>query len=668
MVRVRRRSSHSRRRRRARLRKRILVSSTIVLGGLAVLALLSVLPALRARSDLEAGRAALVQGERRLLGTDPRSAAADFERADSAFRQATVQAGNPLLRLEGVVPLLGRTPRALSILSEAGLRTAQAGSSLTQGFSALPNGLRSLAPQDGRVPVEQLRALGEPVHAAYLDLLAAAQLTNSVSRELVVPQVARAADLARAQVARVLGPARSADRLLGALPAFLGAGGTRHYFVALQNPGELRGTGGFIGLYTILTVREGRVQLAPFSDFTQLQDLPSAQAPQAPPDYATAFGSFGGSGYWRNLNTAPDAPTVGNLILRLWAAVKGQRLDGVVFLDPQMLPPMMQALGPIDLPGPPGRLTYRDVLPFTLNRAYFVYADGGLRKRILGIAVSEVLDELFSSRASLPALRAVARAAGSGYLTVYSADPAAEAAFQDAGVAGAFGPAGGDFLGVVVNNTAGNKVDYYVRRTLSFDVTLRADGVASTRTEVSLANGAPAGQSPNEALGPYGGPLASLHLVSGEDYSYLSMFCGRTCNLISSTRDGRPAALQTIPQTRDRMLATWMRLPPGESTSIAANTLTSDAWHGDVGGGVYRLRVQGQPTVRPTVATATIRVPPGMHVISTSVPMEVRGGLAIWQGTLSAAKDLEVTFGRSFIPRMWERFREFLSHPVIRIG
>ena len=45
--------------------------------------------------------------------------------------------------------------------------------------------------------------------------------------------------------------------ILDGLPSFLGADGPRRYLFGASNPAELRGTGGLIGAYAILTMDRG---------------------------------------------------------------------------------------------------------------------------------------------------------------------------------------------------------------------------------------------------------------------------------------------------------------------------------------------------------------------------------------------------------------------------
>jgi hypothetical protein len=100
---------------------------------------------------------------------------------------------------------------------------------------------------------------------------------------------------------------------------------------------------------------------------------------------------------------------------------------------------------------------------------------------------------------------------------------------------------------------------------------------------------------------------------------------------------------------------------------VALELKLATAWQESDAEGTYRLRLQSQPTVRPTAATVTIRVPTGMHISFASQPLTVDGDSATWTGQLSDVTDLEVRFERGFLGRMWTNIQDFLSKPVIKL-
>lgn len=638
---------------RRRWRRYALAAAGLTVG----LGALSLFPALSARDHLDAGRAELVRAEGALLSGDAEGAIRAFDRARSSFLQAADDANDPILRLVGFLPLVGRTPDAVGILADVAIRVASAGRGLSEAVATLPGGLGSLAPQGGVVPIERLRSLAPAVNGLTAELSAARRETMRLPDLFLFGPVASAGSRVRTELAGLTERAREMGALLEALPWFAGEGGVRRYFVAAQNPAELRGTGGFIGAYAVMTATAGRLTLGPFRDIASLPNVPLPQASAPSPGFAEMYDRFGGAGFWRNLNMTPDAPTAAVLIESLYERVTGIHLDGTIFIDPQAVADMLTATGPVRVPILGRTLTADGVVPYLTNEAYSVFGSDLLRKRVLGVAVHAVWQRfltLTDPRASLPALAA---AASQGHLVLHATDPGVQAAFEQAGLAGKLGVPRGDFLGVFASNAAGNKVDYYAARDVRYEVTLGAGGTGSAQAFVRLTNNAPAGRLPGYILGPYPG----TGLGVGDNLSFVSTYCASDCQVMGATEDGHPTGVEHHTELGYPVVATYVRVAPQRSKTLGFSLQLPRAWQGDDVGGTYMLRVQGQPTIQPTSVTVVIRAPQGMSVVDASVPMEVHGNEAVWRGTVSDNQDLQITFSRPFLPRVWTQVWGWLS-------
>ena len=196
------------------------------------------------RRHFEDGRRLLETAQSALLAGEADRAAADFAGARQAFLRAQEEPGIILLRIEGLLPFVGRTPEALVSLSRMGARVAGAGAEVSLGVARLPGGLSSLGIAGGRFPVKSLRTLAPFVRRARVALDSAAGDAARLPDSWVLGPVAEASDLIRERLADTVPLARSADALLSSLPLFAGQGREARYFVAAQNSAELRGTGG----------------------------------------------------------------------------------------------------------------------------------------------------------------------------------------------------------------------------------------------------------------------------------------------------------------------------------------------------------------------------------------------------------------------------------------
>jgi hypothetical protein len=181
-------------------RRRILVPLLAVLALLVALVALALFPAAGAAEDLRAGRDALTEARDLLVAGDATGAADAFGRAGDRFEAAADAAGSPFVRLAGAVPLAGRSLDAIGALAEVGRRSASAGRALSQAVAEVPGGLGSLAPRDGRIPVEPMAALLLAVAAARADLEAAREAAAALPRSYVPARLVTLGDRAREEV------------------------------------------------------------------------------------------------------------------------------------------------------------------------------------------------------------------------------------------------------------------------------------------------------------------------------------------------------------------------------------------------------------------------------------------------------------------------------------
>ena len=629
----------------------------IAAGILLILGVLAVAPALGARARLLTGRDELENARELLLSGDLGAASTAFGRAEDAFDEAGGYARSPVLRLAGSVPLAGRSFDAVVVLADAGRLAASAGSDLADGIERLPDGIADLAPSNGALPVEQIEAFHPAISDARAKLETALAGVRSLPTSWIVGPVADARDRSIAQLEEAAGTATAADALAGALPGLVGSQGERRYFVAAQTPAELRGTGGFMGAYTILTADGGRLDFDRTHNITELRDLSPNKAPPAPDGFGEPFAGFGGTGFWRNLNMDPHAPTVGRLIEALYERVTGVPIDGVIFVDPQALADMLEATGPIDDPTLDRTLEAPTVVNYLANEAYVQFGSAAERKRVLGAAVLSVLRRFLEGTDPVASFRALADAGAGGHLIVHSTDPEVQAALEAAGVAGTVeAPQAGDLFGAFASNADGTKIDFYVRRSLSYRVDLGEGGGSTAQVALTAENTAPTDPEQSYVFGPYPG----TGLEPGVSQAFLSMYCAPGCGFQDATLDGKPQDLELSRERGLSVFSTYVQTAPGTTSELALELQRADAWTGDELGGTYRLRIRAQQTVLPTRGTITIQAPPGTDIVDATPGMQVDVARATWEGDLAAVQEFEIRFQRQPLGRFWD----WLSTPL----
>lgn len=641
-----------------------------MLGLFALLLAFAGLAALAVRRDLERGRQAMNRGKQQLIDGNGAEAAKAFDDAEAAFGRAEDGAGHPALRVLSWMPYLGRTPDAIGDIAVAGRKTAQAGGVLAEAFGQLPDGFGSLAPRNGRVPLEQLGPLADAVARADALTGEALGIVAGAPSHLLLGPVGGAREDAEAQLRDLHGTLRTADLLLAGLPGFLGVDGERRYMFIAENPAELRATGGIWGAYAILTIEDGGFR---FSRFRQVEDLPQLQPGDVPVpggDYAKVYDQFrDGDGFWLNANMSPDFPSAAAAVDAGYEEAGGTPLDGVITADPFALRALLQVTGPARIPQIDQRITAENVVGFTTNEVYLLFPtnnDAAKRKLILGEVAKSVVDRfLQQTTATTGRIKTLADAASEGHIHVWVDDPAMELGLSRTGVGGALAPPPGapgqvrDFLAVAQNNSAGNKLDFYLDRTVTYAVTLSGDGEAHATATVRLENGAPTTGMPKYVIGPFPGVAEA-----GENVATLGLYCADGCGLENATLDGSPTDVVAETELGHPFFFEYLRTPSGGTSELALSWFLPRAWEGNSSGGTYRLTVLGQPTVRPTHVRIEVRLPDGTHLTSSNARVAEESGLVVWEGVPSRRFELELEFQASLPLRLWRDATRWLSKPI----
>jgi len=642
-----------------------------LIAAIGVLALVLLIQVGRVRDDLEQARSAMERGRDQLLAGDASGATGSFEQGRDLFSSAAARSRSWPLGGVAWIPVAGRTPDVLTAIAEAGEKTAEAATLLSGAVADLPGGLASLAPTRGALPLDPIPHLAEAAGAADGLMSDAVSRIDEAPDSLLIGPVAPARRAAEDELRDLSRDIHAASSLLRGLPGFLGADHPRRYFFGAQNTAELRGTGGLVGAYSILTIDEGRFHFRPF---LPINVLPAPRPGEVPPpndDYAANYDEFRGrERFWSAINVMPDLPSVAHVILDSYEAGTGERLDGVILVDPFALASLLQATGPFELPGHDVRIDAGNVVAFTTNEAYSLLTDPTARKRILGDVARAAFGRFIAQpSADLEDLTTLLETAADRHIQVYSDDPVVQEGLLGTPVAGTLVPAGADddFMSVVVNSAAGSKVDYYEQRTIRHSVSLHTDGSASETTYLVLRNHAPTSGQPPYVIGPlhpkHAGPILKT-LEAGESVALVNIYCGTDCIPGEARMDGAPVEAGTRTDLGVRYVQHYFAIPSGERRAFQVSWDTPDVWDGNSSGGVYRMTLANQVTVRPAEVTIRIDPPVDMHIVSVSDSMRVVDGSAVYEGAPGSRLDLEVAFAPSIPVRFWRNVTRFLSTPV----
>lgn len=479
------------------------VAGALFAAGIAVDALTIRRGLTTAEARVESARASVLQG-------DVPAAADALEGARAALADPLARTHRPLWRAGERLPVLGDTLATVTALVDTVDAATGLGRTLLTSATELvgADAQLTITATNGRVdlsPVQATRTALVDLDLGRLDA-ATARLRAAVpgpAPSEVADARGRVLDLAD----RTLRETAAARDLVDLLPTFLGGEGQRRYLLALQNPAEVRGTGGLIGFYAVVTAEGGKFSLSrpdPFEVLDQVEGRRTTEPVAAPGEFTARYAQTNAAGFLANTNVDPDLPTVAPILLDLYRQRTGQTLDGVIAIDPLGLEAILREVGPVDLPadhvvdGLPSPVPPDQIAETLMVRAYEALGgDTPEREEYLRAFTVAAFERLFDGAwDALAVTPAVARTAADGHLQLFSRRTDEQAAFQQLRIAGALAPASPahDLLGVTANNAAGNKADVYAALAVSGLVQLVDSEEGAVRVAdltVTLRNGLP---------------------------------------------------------------------------------------------------------------------------------------------------------------------------------
>jgi hypothetical protein len=285
-----------------------------------------------------------------------------------------------------------------------------------------------------------------------------------------------------------------AARVADVLPTMLGADKPQTYFIGLQNEAEMRGTGGLPGAFAIARAYHGTISFERFESDAAL--LPPnkghiiATGLDFGAGYDAAYGPSQPTDSFVDSNVSPHFPYAARIWQAMWQKVSGQHVDGVMALDPTVLSYFLAVTGPASLPD--GRvIDARNVVSLTQRDQYTLFTDNLKRKDFVVSILRAASTKVTSGAGSAQGiLKAISRAGTEQRLLAWSQDPKVQAALLASNFAGAVPDNDRPFTGVVLNNAAAGKLDFYLVRSMSYERT----GCGSSRdilVTVKLQNNAP---------------------------------------------------------------------------------------------------------------------------------------------------------------------------------
>jgi hypothetical protein len=311
------------------------------------------------------------------------------------------------------------------------------------------------------------------------------------------------------------------------------------------------------------------------------------------PDYQQFYQGTSTTNHYGNSNLSPHFPYAAQIWASMWKKYSGQKVDGVLAVDPTTLSYLLAVTGPATL-SDKTQVSAANAVALTQSTSYATYAsseqgDNAQRRahqlEIAAAASKKILDAQGDPTALL---RAAGTAVDERRILVWSADPAIQADLAQTSVAGIIPETTAPYVGLSVVNGGGNKLDYYLDRSLTWQRT-GCGPTRQTTVTITLTNNAPASGLPIYVTGR--SDHRSYAVKPGDNRLGVTYLATHGATLNKVTVAGQPGRGRVGMELGHPAYRIDLELPRGTSRTIVLN-LSEPA-------GTGAPVVLRQPLVRP---------------------------------------------------------------------
>ncbi len=514
----------------------------------------------------------------------------DFSASSQQFEQASELFGSASHEISSWAGLLSDIPAPIPILSKisSGKNALQAGEHLALAGKYMTE-IVETASTVRDSSVEKL---------SLLDLFKrSVDLSNQARDELMAAQEAlqkvRLSDIPEDKRDRFAQLKQTLPVLLAGLdvvhanaPAFtdvLGGNGPRKYLFLFQNNQEARATGGFIGSYGILDMKDGEIRKFFINGiFDPDGQLKVDIVPPQPIRKVSAAWSLHDSNWFA------DFPTSAEKAIFFYEKTGGPTVDGVITITPVVLQRLLEATGPVYLPEYDVTINADNVIEKLQYKVEVDYdKEENKPKKILGDLAPILLDRIMNMKdPELVAhiVEALHSSLSEKHILLYSRNEALQKMYKDLGWSGELKETSNDFLSVVNSNVNGFKTDGVIEQTVRHHADIQEDGsVVDTVTVTRKHNG---GDTPYEWWNAVNADYMRLYVPKGSqlisvkgqtrevvkdplDYNALGFQHDELVDQIESTLHiDQNSGTQIFEESGKTVFGNWVYVSPKESVTV----------------------------------------------------------------------------------------------------
>lgn len=509
-----------------------------------------------------------------IAGDDPSGAISTTDQIRSHAAAARDAASDPLWSVAATLPAIGPNFRAVAEVARSADDVANLGlAPLAMVFSSLDWG--TLLPHSAGTNLKPLEAASPKVSSAAHAVRLSAERLDHIDASTLLPEVAEPLERLRAQLEEVTGALDAAADAASIVPAMLGTEAPKSYLLMIQNNAETRASGGIPGALAVLNVDQGTLTLGPQTSAGEI----GMMSPTVPVDaaqqqiYSERLGK-----YMQDVNLTPDFPTTASIAQAMWERKTGQRVDGLISIDPVALSYILDASGPVEIPselasqsngGLPKELNGNNVVRTLLSDVYSEIVEPHLQDAYFAGAAQEIFLALSSGESDPKSMvGSIIRGAHEGRILVWSNRHSEQSIISNYSISGSV--AGPSVLpaqfGVYFNDGTGAKMDYYMKRTVQLVKECARDGYEQITVRVTSTNTASADAA--TSLPAYVTGDGNFGVPAGSVQTNILAYGPVQANVETAKIDGQKTSFAPYLHSHRPVGVLAIRLAPGESRTV----------------------------------------------------------------------------------------------------
>lgn len=441
------------------------------------------------------------------------------------------------------------------------------------------------------------------------------------------------------------------------LPDLLGFGKEKKYLLLFQNNNELRPGGGFIGSFAVLAIRNGKTEGVSIRDVYDADGQLKGHV-EPPP----ALKKYLGVSHWylRDSNFSPDFPESGANAAFFLNLETGEKVDGVIAIDTSVLEGLLRVLGPLRLEGSQKEVTAENVVELTQAEVEKDFFPGSTQKKDflneLNRAIRIKVGLKSGLKEGLSLLQTISAGLAQKHILVTFVDPKLSYPFILQGISSTLKTHTKtsdwitDFFGVSEANVGTNKVNKYIARSFSYDVSVTETGEVKTQVTETLENKSGKGT-------PYGGEyMAYFRFLLPENVSPEELMIDGVKQVVLSPLEnpqsraerGSVAAnileVERIDIKGKSTYGFFLTVPVQSKKTIFVKYTQRSEKNNPVG--KYALTLFKQPGTGSDPYVFSLSLPADYALLSSSVPLKKEGSLYKHISRLGTDQEIRLSYGK----------------------